>query len=165
MAVTSRDSRTTRSHRERPVLTIVTYLVALLAITMLMQHTLTWGQHRIDDLRYGMPRRVHLTGQVLPTDRPDAPTHLMALNLNGQITILVLPGGDASRIQTLAGPYLVGTDSSTIVPHLALTDLTGDGRADLLVTVRGETIVYVQEGDGFRFLTPEERRTLGGAEG
>jgi hypothetical protein len=51
----------------------------------------------------------------------------------------------------------VGADNRYVVPRPALADLTGDGRADLLVTVRGETLVYVQEGDGFRLVTPEER--------
>ena len=82
---------------------------------------------------------------------------MITLNIDGQISILVLPGGDAGRVQALAGPYLVGVDNRYVVPRPALADFTGDGRVDLLVTVRGETLVYVQEGDGFRLLTPEER--------
>jgi hypothetical protein len=162
MAVTSRDlPGTTRTHPLTPLLTAVTYALALLALTVLLQHALTWSRHRIDDVRYGMPRRVHLAGQALPADTPAAPTHVITLNLNGQISILVLPNGDAGRAQALAGPYLVGADNRYVVPRPALADLTGDGRADLLVTVRGETLVYVQEGEGFRLLTPEEREAVG----
>jgi len=158
MAITSRElPGTTRTTPLTPLLTAVTYALALLALTVLLQYALTWSRHRIDDVRYGMPRRVHLTGQALPADTPTAPTHVITLNSDGQISILVLPGSDAGRVQVLAGPYLVGLDNRYAVPRPAFADLTGDGRADLLVTVRGETLVYVQEGDGFRFLTPEER--------
>ena len=61
-------------------------------------------------------------------------------------------------------PSLVGADGRYVVPHLALSDLTGDGQADLLLQVREEIGVYVNENGTFRLMTPAERMQLAGAE-
>ncbi len=88
------------------------------------------------------------------------PTHLIAINQNRQVSILELPGGDASKLQVLAGPYLVGADGDTVVPYLSFNDLTQDGNVDLLLQVRGEVVVYVNDQGKFRLLTPAERAQL-----
>jgi hypothetical protein len=88
------------------------------------------------------------------------PTHIIALNMSGQIKVLVLPGGDTDAMQVLTGPYLVGHDAPYETAMPALQDLDGDGHVDLLVTVRGESIVYLNKDGQFRLITPEERTEL-----
>jgi hypothetical protein len=147
------------------VLTIIVYGLALVALLVLLQQVATWGQRRVDDLRYGFPRTVQIEGVVSPSDTPQTPTHVIALNLRGQVSVLVLPGSDASKLQTLAGPYIVGSDGAYAVPQPSLKDVNDDGRADLLVNIRGETVVYVHENGTFRLMTPEERAALGASSG
>src|SRR6266498_1988829 len=112
--------------------TALTYLLLLLLGYLLLTPVFTWGQRRLDDLRYGFPRATQLDGFVGHGEESGDPTHLMALNLRRQISILELPGGDPTKTRVLAGPYLVGADGSFVVPHLALEDVNGDGSADLL---------------------------------
>jgi hypothetical protein len=88
------------------------------------------------------------------------PTHLMALNLRGQVSIFEIPGGDPGKLQVLPGPYLVGADASYVVPQLSLQDMNGDGQPDLLLQVRGEVVIYVNENGRFRLITPAERARL-----
>jgi len=69
MAVTSRELRNTRVERRdvhwiSMLLTVMLYGAAILVIAVLVQHGLTWGQRRLDDMRYGMPRTVQVSGVV-----------------------------------------------------------------------------------------------------
>ena len=136
------------------------YVLALLALTLVVSRGMGWAQRSLDDLRYGMPRTVHLADAVGGGDSEAAPTRFIALNIDGQVSVLVAPGGDMSRLATLPGPYVIGDHGSAAVPLLSLDDLTGDGAPDLLVTIRGETVVYGNNAGSFALLTPEERARL-----
>ena len=127
-----------------------------------------WGRVRLDDLRYGRPRTTHLTGFVGHSDGDGVPTHLMATNLNRRITIVEIPGGDPAKIRTIVGPYLVGKDEDLTAATMRLSDVTGDGHPDLLLRVKNEEVVYVNDRGEFRLMTRAERpvveRALGGAQ-
>jgi hypothetical protein len=143
----------------------LTYGLLLVLGYLLLTPAFAWGQQRLDDLRYGFPRVTQLDGFVGHGEEHGDPTHLIALNLHGQISILELPGGDTGRVQTHAGPYLVGADGRYVVPHLSLADVNGDGQADLLLQVREEIIVYMNESGTFRLITAAERARLASPEG
>jgi hypothetical protein len=138
----------------------LTYVLLLVLGYLLLTPVFTWGQRRLDDLRYGFPRTTHLDSFVGHGEAEGQPTHLIALNLHGQVSILELPGGDMAKIQALTGPYLVGADGQYVVPHLSLADANDDGQPDLLLQVREELIVYMNENGTFRLITPEERVRL-----
>lgn len=146
-----------------PLLTAVTYGLALLAMVVLAQRAIEWGQRRLDDVRYGFPRSAHISGIIAPDDVNGLPTHIIALNMYGQVSILVLPGGDAAQVQVLEGPYLVGWDRAYVVARPRLYDINGNGQADLLVIIRGEAIVYINDNGTLRLMTPEERAELVGS--
>lgn len=165
MAVTSKPLNTTRAPARAGTLLVwlmqaSLYVLALFALSLAVSHGLSWAQRSLDDLRYGVPRTVQLAGVVGDGDSAVNPTHFIALNIEGQVSVLVLPGGDVSRLTTLPGPYVIGDDGGAAVPLLALADLTGDGAPDLLVTIRGETVVYVNHVGTFALLTAEERARL-----
>jgi len=164
MAVTSRplDVPGPRWHRaiKSLPLTAAVYVLALFATALLLGRGAEWAQGWLDDLRYGYPRTVHLEGLVGNGDGAGAPTRFIGLNLNGQISVLVLPAGDASRTQVLQGPYVIGRGGDREVPLLNLADLSGDGAPDLLLTVRGETVVYINHDGTLSLITPEERARL-----
>ena len=127
-----------------------------------------WARVRIDDLRYGRPRTTQLAGFVGHGDADGIPTQLMATNLNRRITIVEIPGGDPAKIRTIAGPYLVGKDEELTVATLRLHDVNGDGHPDLLLRVKNEEVVYINDRGEFRLMTRAERptveRTLGGGQ-
>ena len=140
--------------------TALAYMLLLVLGYLLLTPVCTWGQRRLDDLRYGFPRTTQLDGFVGHGEEGGKPTHLIALNLRGQISMLEIPGGDASKVQALAGPYLVGADGQYVVPHLSLADANGDGQADLLLQVREEIIVYMNDNGTFRLITAAELARL-----
>lgn len=139
---------------------IVTFIVAALAIHQLVGFVIHWGQIRLDDIRYGRPRAMHLEGFVGHDEHTGLPTHFIALNMERQVVVLELPGGDASKVRTLPGPYLFGDDQELTPVVLALQDMDHDNLADLLINVRNEQLVYLNRDGFFRLPTPEEQGRL-----
>jgi hypothetical protein len=144
----------------KPLLLLTTYGLAFIAIGLLFQLAAGWVQFHADTLRYGMPRVARITGYIGHGDESVQPSTIMALNNEGQISILVLPGGDTAQTQRLTGPYLVGDDGPYAVALPSLADVNSDGHVDLLVTVRGEVLVYVNEDGAFRLITSAEYARL-----
>jgi hypothetical protein len=140
--------------------TALVYIVLLVLGYLLLTPVFAWGQRRIDDLRYGVPRTTQIDGFVGHHETSGEPTHLMAVNLRRQISVLEFPGGDPAQVRVFTGPYLVGADGENVVPHLALQDVNGDGTADLVLQVRDEIVLYVNDQDTFRLITPAERAQL-----
>lgn len=162
MAVRSKPmaTRTPRASSLNSLLTASVYALALAALLVVLQQTVAVGQRLLDDLHYGRPRTIHLAGTIGGGDGVATPTRFLAINLEGQISVLVLPAGDPARLTTLPGPYVVGRDGRDAVPLLGLRDVNGDGAADLELTIRGESIIYVNREGTFGLITPEERAQL-----
>lgn len=139
---------------------IVTFILAALAIHQLVSFVMTWGQIRLDDLRYGRPRTMHVEGIVGHDDSQNRPSHFIAMNLNRQVVVLELPGGDMSKVRSFPGPYLFGDNEELTPVTLALHDIDRDNQTDLLIHVRNEQIVYLNKDGIFRLPTPDEQATL-----
>ncbi|KAB8143358.1 hypothetical protein F8S13_10080 [Chloroflexia bacterium SDU3-3] len=139
---------------------IVTALLALAAISAIMGNVVTWGRTQVDTLRYGNPRTFQLSEAIGHEDSPANPTHLMAINLNRQVVIIELPGGDSSKVRTLTGPYLFGADEDKTPVLMRLDDLNKDGTRDLVVNIKNEEIVYLNKDGQFQLITAEERSAL-----
>jgi hypothetical protein len=143
-----------------PISYIITGLLAILAIYVLISAIVNWGSVRLDDIRYGRPRTTQLSAVVGHEGDSGQATHFIAMNLNRQVVVLELPGGDASQIRSLPGPYLFGAGEDLTPVAMALQDVDGDGQADLLLDVRSERIVYLNKDGSFRLPTGEEQRQL-----
>jgi hypothetical protein len=167
MAVTSRDLRNERRpHIGIPtgnvgsIAYIITGLLALLAIYVLLSSVIGWGRTMMDDVRYGRPRTFHLSALVGRPEEANAPTHLIAMNLDRQVVILEIPGGDATKTRTLPGPYLFGAGEDLTPVTMRLADVNGDSAPDLIVRVKDEEMVYINRDGGFNLITAEERQQL-----
>lgn len=157
---TTADQRPTWRALPRHLATAITLILAMLAMTTLHNAGLAWGKRKLDDLRYGRPRTVMLAEPLGLEADGGLPSAVIATNLDGQIALILLPAGDRAKAVSLPGPYLFGADGGDEVPQLSLDDLNGDGRPDLLLTVRGEQVVYLHRDDTFSLLTPAERAAL-----
>jgi hypothetical protein len=82
------------------------------------------------------------------------------MNLNRQVVIMELPGGDATKVRTLTGPYLFGANEDKTPVLMRLDDANHDGSKDLVVSIKDEEIVYLNQGGEFKLITPEERAKL-----
>jgi hypothetical protein len=138
----------------------VTIVLALLAIYAVMGHVVGWGSGRLNDMRYGATRTFQMDAVVGHGDGGGTPTHFIAMNLNRQVVVVEIPGGDPSKIRTLTGPYLFGADEDKTPVLLRLDDLNRDGSKDLIVNVKNEEIVYLNKEGEFKPITPEERMEL-----
>jgi hypothetical protein len=78
-------------------------------------------------------------------DSPSHPTHLMALNLRGRILLIEFPGGDSAKARISTGPQLLGTDADRAPVTVQVQDVNGDGHPDLLVTVQGTQLLYLNQ--------------------
>ncbi|NTU84659.1 MAG: VCBS repeat-containing protein [Chloroflexales bacterium] len=166
MAVTSKElndhgaTRTARLPRNVGRLAyLITFLLAALAIYVLVGAAVRWGQVHLDDLRYGRPRTSHIEGFV-GHEASGSPTRLIGMNIARQVVLLELPGGDASQVRSLPGPYLFGADEDLTPVLLSLHDIDGDGQDDLIVSVRNERIIYLNRDGGFRLPTSEEQQRI-----
>jgi hypothetical protein len=86
----------------RLMVTFVTYVLATLAVYVVIRHGVVWGTGTWNDLRYGFPRTTQVSGVVGHSDSVTHPSHLIALNLNGQVSVWEIPGGDTSAVRVLA---------------------------------------------------------------
>jgi hypothetical protein len=139
---------------------IITALLALLAIYAIMGNVMGWGRARYDDLRYGTTRTFQADEVVGHDDGAGTPTHFVAMNLNRQVLIIEIPGGDASKTRTLTGPYLFGAGEDKTAVLLRFDDINRDGSKDLIVNVKNEEIVYLNKDSQFQPITAEERVKL-----
>ena len=168
MAVTHKSLRTAQAaqprgallHRVQVLAYGVTLLLAAIAIYVVVSLLLGKANVLLDDLRYGRPRTTQVDAFVGHDETAGQPTHLVAINLNRQVMVIELPGGDAAKTRTLSGPYLFGANEDLTPLQLHVQDLDGDGRPDLVLDIRQEQLVYLNRDGAFRLPTPEEQAAL-----
>ncbi|MBC8162432.1 MAG: hypothetical protein H7Z42_14575 [Roseiflexaceae bacterium] len=169
MAVTSKNLHANQRSAGLPTPLRERFQIGFYAITLLLAAVAIYAVVGLfvggfgtlaDDLRYGRPRTDHLTAYVQHGETPGHPTHLMAVNLNRQVSVIEIPGGDPAKARSISGPYLFGAKEDLTPVTLHLRDMDGDGRPDLLIDVRREQIVYLNRDDAFRLPTPEEQAGL-----
>ncbi len=135
--------------------------VALLAVLyIVISAAVEWTQVKLDDLQYGRPRTMQMDAYVGHSETDGVPSHFVAMNLNRRVTILEMPGGDSTKVSTIVGPYLFGQGEDLTAVTLASTDLNADGLADLIVSVKNEQLLYLNDGSSFRLATTEERLAI-----
>jgi hypothetical protein len=169
MAVTSKNLHSVQqAHRHGSALprrlytaaygvTLLLFVLAAYTLVSLLLGKLTIF---LDDVRYGRPRISHVDAFVGHDEASGQPTHLMAINLNRQVFVIELPGGNPANTRTLAGPYLIGAQEDLTPVQLFVHDMDGDGQNDLLLDVRREQIVYLNRDGSFRLPTAEEEAQL-----
>lgn len=134
----------------------------LLAVLLFLAAQLVVARIRLlrDDWRYGRPRTMQLTAYVGHEEPPGRPTQLIALNLSRQVAVIEIPGGDVTKTRTLLGPYLFGADEDLTPVRITLALINGDKEPDLVVSIKEEEIIYINDSGAFRLINDAERATL-----
>ncbi len=135
---------------------VILFLIGLVGLTVLVQ----WGTLWLDDLRYGRPRTMQVSAFVGHQEQPGNPSHFVALNLNRQVVVLELPGGDSTKTQVLQGPTLFGANEELTPVTLRVVRVNQDDKPDLVLSIKREEIIYINTGETFRLITEDERRQL-----
>lgn len=146
-----------QTERSNAVAYLATTLLAIVALALIGSSVLSWAQIKLDDYRYGRPRITTLSASVGHNEAGGTPTQFVAMNLNRRVVVLQVPGGDPAQTRTLTGPYLFGANEDLTPVHLRLGLINSDNEPDLIVSVKNEEIIYINEGGTFRLITPEER--------
>jgi hypothetical protein len=97
-----------------------------------------------------MPRTTQYDQAVGHMDSIDHPTHFLAINLHGKVTIIELPGGNSLHARIYSGPTLVVGNGDTVPITLEFEDTTGDGKVDMIVHVGDQKIVSLNDGTQFK---------------
>ncbi len=138
----------------------LTAILALTALYLVLSATVTWGQARFDDLRYGTPRMFHMSADVGHGGGTGAPSHMIAVNLDRQVMVIDIPGGDMEQVRVLPGPYLFGTGEDMTPVTMHLEDMNRDSHADLILQIKDEEIIYLNRDGSFSLMSEGERQRM-----
>jgi hypothetical protein len=104
-----------------------------------------------DNATYGYPRTYQTSANV-GHGAPHSPSsHFIALNLDGVLEVIEIPGGDPAsyppqlyRLATLTGP-----EADLIVITVSFADINGDGKPDMVASYSGTETILFNNGKGF----------------
>jgi ethanolamine utilization microcompartment shell protein EutL len=135
-------------------------MIAVLALYVVVSAAVNWTQVKLDDFQYGRPRTTQMEAYVGHSEAEGSPSHFIAMNLNRRVTILQLPGGDSTKATAIVGPYLFGQGEDLTPVLLNVQDVNVDGKPDLVVSVKSEQLLYLNDGAAFKMATPEEQAAI-----
>jgi hypothetical protein len=138
----------------------VTAVLALLALYALLSSFVGAGRNIFDDWRYGYPRTDHLSAFVGHEENDGSPTHLFAYNIDRRVLIIEIPGGDPSKVRALEGPYLFGAGEDKTPVLMSLEDVNNDTHKDLVVRIKDEKMIYLNQAGQFQLISAEQRRDM-----
>ncbi|QBD78115.1 hypothetical protein EPA93_19785 [Ktedonosporobacter rubrisoli] len=118
-----------------------------------------WQSAQIN-AQYGYPRLSRCFAVVGHHDSDGHPSFFEALNLNGQVIVIELPGGDATHALTYLGPQLIGTEQDHTPVSLQFRDVNGDGKPDMVIVANGQLFPFVNDNGRFRPAKPGEQLHL-----
>lgn len=156
----SQAATTGRWQQSRPFIIAAGAALAILLLYLVFSAALSWLSVKADDLQYGSPRTFQLDAYVGHNESVGNPSHFIAINLNHQVDIIELPGGDVSKARAISGPYLFGSGEDLTPVTLQVRDVNGDSKPDLLVNIKSEQVVYINSGSDFHLMTAQERAAI-----
>jgi len=144
-------------HQGHPLLYLGMGMLGMLILWSILAFLVGWFGTTLDDLHYGRPRTFQTDAVVGHNDSASSSSHFIAINLNGHIEIIEMPGGDASHARIYIGPQLYGAGYELVPVTLSFVDVNGDKKSDMIIHFQGSQIVFINDAGGFRPLRPEER--------
>ncbi|HLH64025.1 MAG TPA: hypothetical protein VKV20_20300 [Ktedonobacteraceae bacterium] len=146
----SYDDRAERGRRVHWILFVGLAMLIMVLGWVAFNALENWWQVTQDDWHYGRPRTFQTDAVVGHNDSPQNPSHFIAINLNRQIIIIEIPGGDASKTRIFYGPTLMGNGQNLTPVTLTFKDVNGDGKPDMIVNIQDTHIVFINTNGTFR---------------
>jgi hypothetical protein len=130
-----------------PLVLVGVGMLVTVLLVLVSQVVVPWGMKTADDLHYGYPRTTQEDHDV-GHEQGGTPSHFVAMNLQGQITVVELPGGNLKGAQLLVGPRLLGKGADLAPVTL---QFVGDSQhPDLVVTVQSVQVRFHNTGTSYR---------------
>ncbi len=134
-------------------------MIAVLAVFVIGSIVLNWWHGYQDDVRYGHPRTTQYDVKVGHADDRTL-SHFIAVNLNKQVEIIEIPGGDVTKARVYIGPTLVGDGQDLTPVTLEFKDVNRDGKPDMILHIGESRTVFINENGQFRLSKPSDTITL-----
>jgi hypothetical protein len=115
----------------------------------------TWWQHTDDFLHYGMPRTYQMDAVVGHQDSAVHPSHFLALNLGGHLSVLEIQGGDLSKTVVYAGPIIYGQGADLVAVTLSVAH-DQNGQPELVLHYQNNEVILYNGKDGKFHLQPQQ---------
>jgi hypothetical protein len=129
-------------------------LIGIAGFAILNTLSSLWQQKQ-DDWTYGFSPRTYQTDAVVGhSDSSTNPSHFFAFNLKGQITVIELPGGDASKARSYQITVIPDNQGNPPV-KVVFQDLNHDGKLDMLVEIGdpGSFVTVMLFNNGTQFVS------------
>lgn len=121
------------SRRTRMIAIFVASIIVTLLLVLLYQQVANIVTTTLDDQRYGRPRTFQADAFV-GHERGNTPSHFIALNLQGHIEIIELPGGHPTDVHEYSVPQqLFGPNSDLVPPTLQFVNTNRPGIKDMIL--------------------------------
>jgi hypothetical protein len=138
----------TFSRQPRFLLPVGLGMILMLLVVVLGQWVLGWMQTASDDLHYGRPRTFQMDAFV-GHETGSVPSHFIAVNLQGQIEIIELPGGDATHARMYIGPRIYGPGADLVPVTLRFVEGAHPHHPDMLILFQNTQVVFHNAGGTF----------------
>jgi hypothetical protein len=132
-------------------LTLLCMLVGFIVFSALS----TWWQHTDDYLHYGMPRTSQMDAVVGHQDSAAHPSHFLALNLDGHLSVIEMQGGDLSKTVIYAGPIIYGQGADLVAVTLSVAH-DQQGKPELVLHYQNSEVILYDGKDGKFHLQPQQ---------
>ena len=132
-------------------------MLSMLILWTVAMAAMNWLGTTMDDIRFGRPRTFQTDQFVGHNETTGAPSHFIAINLNGRIEVIEFPGGDATHARVFLGPQLYTSGSDLVPATLTFMDVNNDHKLDMIINVQGAQVVFINDQGTFRPLRPDER--------
>lgn len=146
--------------RVHPLLFVGLGLVITILLWTGISQAVSWGTSKYNDIVYGNPRTFQADAVVGHGDSAQHPSHFIALNLRGVVTIVEFPASDPARARVLATTSVLGSNANQAVVTLSFVDMNHNGKPDMLLTIDGVQSELVNDGTTFRPPTAVEQQQL-----
>jgi hypothetical protein len=131
-------------------LTLLCMLVGFIVFSALA----TWWQHTDDYLHYGMPRTFQMDAVVGHQDSAAHPSHFLALNLDGNLSVIEIQGGDLGKTVVYAGPIIYGQEANLVAVTLSVAH-DQNGQPELVLHYQNNEVIFYNGKDGKFHLQPQ----------
>jgi hypothetical protein len=131
-------------------LTLLCMLVGFIVFSALS----AWWQHTDDYLHYGMPRTFQMDAVVGHQDSAAHPSHFLALNLGGHLSVIEMQGGDLGKTVIYAGPVIYGQGADLVAVTLSVVH-DQRGQSELILHYQNNEVILYNGKDGKFHLQPQ----------
>ncbi|QBD83324.1 hypothetical protein EPA93_00005 [Ktedonosporobacter rubrisoli] len=116
-------------------------MILMLFIVIAGSVVLGWVQTASDDLHYGRPRTFQMDAFV-GHETGSTSSHFIALNLQGKIEIIELPGGDPTRARMYVGPKIYGPGADLVPVTLRFVEGAQPHHPEMLILFQNTQVVF-----------------------